>query len=393
MSSKNTNIKPSIHWIGAGLASGPGIVSLASKWGKITVWDMTLDRAVSLREHVENGAILNTLQLNLDDDTSLAGFLEALNPGDIIVSMLPTAFHVRIAKIALSRDCHMISSSYLTDDMIALNDQAVEKGLSVVNEVGLDPGIDHLFAHILVDKARKSGVLGKNNAIEFLSYCGGFPVEKTPFTYKFSWTPLGVLTALGNPSQIIEDGAEKTIKAAWEHVNEFTIEQEVFEVYPNRNSLPFIAEYGLGEETNITSFVRGTLRLSGWKEAWKDIFKTLESASSQKIKELSDQLWQKYQYQEGEEDRVVLYVSLSSTSPDGDIWQEQISLDVSGSNWKSAMAACVSLTVAEAVSAVMVNRLPSGVQAAPHDISEACTWLKNLQQKGIEIKSDSLDLS
>ncbi|MBT7583214.1 MAG: saccharopine dehydrogenase, partial [Kordiimonadaceae bacterium] len=292
MSSK----KPSIHWIGAGLASGPGLVSLANKWGEATVWDLVLNRANELSNYVNEGSTLNVRSLNLGDEASLRNFSDALNIGDIIVSMLPTAFHVQAAKIALAEQCHMVTSSYLNDEMLALNDEAVSKGLSIVNEVGLDPGIDHLLTHVLVNEARNAGVLGQGNEIEFVSYCGGFPAEETPFTYKFSWTPLGVLSALTNPAQLISNGSETTIPTAWENVSKLPVHGEMFEAYANRNSLPFIAEYGLDGETNLKTFVRGTLRMSGWKEAWKDIFKVLENITPEDLKALSDKLMAEHSY-------------------------------------------------------------------------------------------------
>ena len=392
MSSENSQSKPSIHWIGAGLASGPGLVALTQKWEKVTVWDMMLDRAIALQDHVAPSSTLEMRKLNLSDETSLNEFCNTLNAGDIVISMLPAAFHVQVANIALDENCHLVTSSYLNEEMNALNDQAVEKGLSFVNEVGLDPGIDHLLTHILVDCAREAGVLGKNNQIDFISYCGGFPVEETPFTSKFSRTPLGVLSALKNPAQLIKNGKETTISTAWENVSELPIHGEIFEAYANRNSLPFIAEYGLDGETNLRTFVRGTLRLSGWKNAWRDIFNILENATPDDLKELSDKLWAEHQYGEDEEDRVVLYVALTAKLEGGETWGASLSLDAIGSGWQSAMANCVSYTVAEAVNALMEGRLAPGVQAAPHDISEARLWLDGLNKNGIKIKAINVDL-
>ena len=386
MPSQSSISWPAIHWVGVGLASGPGIVALAKKWGEISVWDMSLDRAKALKDHIAKGDKLNIRPLNLDDATLLTEFKNSLNPGDIIVSMLPATFHVQMAKIALSANCHMATSSYLSDDMLALNDEAMAKGLSLVNEVGLDPGIDHLLAHILVNKARKAGVLGKGRTIDFVSYCGGVPARPTPFTYKFSWTPLGVLTALMSPARMIRDGAECTVEKVWQDVSDLSLNGEIFEVYANRDSLPYIAEYGLNGESNLRSFIRGTLRLSGWKAAWQDIFKTLETASPAELKALSDQLWRDHQYDDGEKDRVVLYVALTSTDDTDNIWQATLSLDCSGKGWQSAMARAVSLTVAEAVNALMEARLSPGVQTAPHDVPEAQKWLNSLKNYGIKIR-------
>ncbi|MBT5186627.1 MAG: saccharopine dehydrogenase [Kordiimonadaceae bacterium] len=392
MSSQPLKSMPSIHWIGSGLASGPGIVSLTNKWGEITVWDMMLDRAHALQNEVAEGATLNVRSLNLGDDASIQEFCKALNKGDIVISMLPATFHVQLAKIALAEECHMVTSSYLDDEMLALHDEAVSRGVSLVNEVGLDPGIDHLLTHVLVDAAKQAGVLGQNNQLDFVSFCGGFPVENTPFTYKFSWTPLGVITALTNPAQLVKNGTETTIPTAWENVSEISIHDEKFEAYANRNSLPFIAEYGLGAETNLRTFIRGTLRLSGWKNAWKDIFKTLETATPEDLKILSDKLWAEHQYDDGEEDRVVLYVALSSKTESGDRWKASLTVDTRGSGWQTAMANAVSYTVAEAVNALMYARLSPGVQAAPHDTNEAKVWLKGLADNGINVKAINVDL-
>lgn len=384
---------PAIHWIGAGLASGPGIVALASAGEQITVWDMTLNRAQDLKAQVAEGGSLAVRELNLGETASRANFCARLNAGDIIVSMLPAAFHVQVAELALAENCHMVTSSYLSEDMLALNEAAMDKGLSIVNEVGLDPGIDHLLTHIIVDEARNAGVLGQGQTIDFVSYCGGFPAETTPFTYKFSWTPLGVLTALTNPAQMIRDGAEYTVEKAWTDVSNFTLDGEQFEAYANRNSLPYIADYGLGGESNLRTFVRGTLRLAGWKTAWKDIFTTLETAQPDELRQLSDQLWQDHQYDEGELDRVVLHVALTATAEDGKTWQASLTLDSTGTGWQSAMARCVSLTVAEAVGALKQGRLAPGIQSAPHDISEAKLWLKGLKDQGIDIKADNVSLA
>lgn len=379
--------KPSIHWIGAGLASGPGLVSLANKWGEATVWDMTLDRAKFLSEQVNDGAKLNVAELNLRDDASLQNFKDTLNKGDIVISMLPATFHVEVANVALECGCHLVTSSYLSEDMIALNEKAKDQGLVFINEVGLDPGIDHLLTHILVDEAKKADVLGKGKKVDFVSYCGGFPAEPTPFTYKFSWTPLGVLTALTNQAQLVQGGEETTINKAWTNVSEIAIHGETFEAYANRNSLPYIAEYGLGDETNLNTFVRGTLRMGGWKTAWKDIFDTIENASMDDLKALSDQLWNDHQYGEDEEDRVVLYVALTA-----DDWHGSMTVDAKGTGWQSAMADTVSYTVAEAVSAIIENRLDAGVQAAPHGIAEAKLWLDGLKANGIEVKCENVSL-
>ncbi|WP_417623598.1 saccharopine dehydrogenase family protein [Paremcibacter congregatus] len=393
MSENTSQPTAAVHWIGAGLSSGPGIMALARQGVRLTVWDMTSDRAEMLNSHLDPTSRFEIGLLDLNDAARLDHFCSALSKGDIIISMLPAAFHVQVAKLALAHDCHMVTSSYLSDDMLALQDEACAKGLSIVNEVGLDPGIDHLFTHVLVDSARTAGVLDQGHAIDFISYCGGIPVENTPFTYKFSWTPLGVMTALKNPARMIKNGAPHDIARAWEEVTSLDLDGETFEVYANRNSLPYVDEYGLGNEKNLRTFVRGTLRLNGWKNAWKDIFATVEHADLDELKSLSDTLWRDHPYKKGEQDRVVLHVALTATPNDGGApWHGSLSLDHAGADLNSAMATCVSLTVAQAVMAVAEGRLAPGVQPSPHDVGEAKRWLQALSSQGLPIKSDNVSL-
>jgi len=383
-----------IHWIGAGLASGPGLVSLASELGNVTVWDMDNKRANMLRQQVQGGRNkLAVESLDLNDQASINNFKSQLEPGDIIVSMLPAALHITMANVALDAGTHLVTSSYVDDAMADLDTAAKAKGLAFVNEVGLDPGIDHLFAHILVNAAHDAGALGKGYEVEFVSHCGGIPAAKTEFTYKFSWTPLGVLKALTSPALRIKDGAEQVAEKVWQAVSEIEIADEKFEVYPNRDSLPYIEEYGLEDETNLKTFVRGTLRQSGWKKAWTDIFAEVETGNDESLKSLSEKLLKNHSYAEGEEDRVVLYVALKIKDENGgDIWSGSLALDEVGSGWQTAMARTVSLTVAEAAKAILRGAFKPGVHAALTDAAEAKIWLSGLKTAGVTMRAETVNI-
>ncbi len=382
------NNKQSVHWVGAGLSSGPGIVDLANTFSRITVWDTNTANAIALREHLKPGGNIEALELDLNCPRSVANFSACLNTGDVVVSMLPASLHVQLAEIAIEQGANLVTSSYLSDEMLSLDVAAREKNVSVVNEVGLDPGIDHLFAHLLVEAANRDGCLGKGYEIDFVSYCGGVPVEPTDFTYKFSWTPLGVLAALKNEARMIKDGRTSIVAKAWEAVTNLNVNGETFEVYPNRNSLPYVKEYGLEGEKNLNLFVRGTLRLEGWKSAWKDVLKQVDTSETAALKPLSDKLWQDHRYGAREKDRVVLYVAMTVRHEGCDIWSGAMSLDETGCGWRSAMASTVSLTVAQAVRAVMAGRMPRGVHAGVSDTEEASRWLAGLEQKGLTIKKE-----
>ena len=173
-----------IHWLGAGLSSAPGIKRLIGNGLELWLWNRTLSKAEAVIEDMEGqcqARVLDWQKLH-----------ENVSRGDIVVSMLPGSFHLQAAQLALDNNAHFVSSSYLTPAMEALNQQAQTKGLCVVNEVGLDPGIDHLLAYALLNDYRSSQPYAVSNVLEFRSFCGGLPAQENAFRYKFSWSPLGV---------------------------------------------------------------------------------------------------------------------------------------------------------------------------------------------------------
>ena len=187
-----------VHWCGTGLSAIPGLKKLIIDGNKVIVWNRTVSKALRALEGVE--ATIN--EFNIDT------LEQSLNSGDIIVSMLPGNWHVPLAKLAISKKAHFVSSSYISPEMRNLNNAALEAEVSLINEIGLDPGIDHLMAHRLVDEFKKSELINAETAVSFLSYCGGVPKTPNKFKYKFSWSPLGVLKALKSPSKSIRFGAK-----------------------------------------------------------------------------------------------------------------------------------------------------------------------------------------
>ncbi|RMH40284.1 MAG: saccharopine dehydrogenase, partial [Alphaproteobacteria bacterium] len=308
---------------------------------------------------------------------------EALEPGDVVVSMLPGEFHVPLARLAIAHGAHFVSSSYISPEMKALDAEARAAGVALVNEVGLDPGIDHLMAHWLVDDYRNSAAEHPDNELSFISYCGGVPKVPNALRYKFSWSPLGVLKALGTPARAVEGGSVQEFPRPWEAVSEFVAplaRPEVFEVYPNRNSVPFIEQYGFSPEWKIRRFVRGTLRLKGWKDAWTPIFEEIEESEASPDRDetlgaLSERLWEENAYGEGEPDRVVLVVSLEAVREGRTVYHKSWVLDAWGDERGSAMARLVSVPVALAVEAVLDGRIGPGVSAAPSDPVLVAEWL------------------
>jgi saccharopine dehydrogenase-like NADP-dependent oxidoreductase len=369
-----------IHWCGTGLSAIPGLRKLITDGHDIIVWNRTIEKAISTV-----GDITESIK-----EFGIQKLEKHLKKGDIVVSMLPGDWHVPLAKLCLKSHSHFVSSSYISPEMRELHNLAVESGLCLVNEVGLDPGIDHLMAHTLIEDYRNSKDQDDKNDISFFSYCGGIPKVQNPFCYKFSWSPLGVLKALKSPSRSIKDFKEFDAQRPWNAISTYTAPlpvPEEFEVYPNRDSLPFIDQYRFNSNWRIKEFVRGTLRLKGWKNAWSEIFSEIEKLSGEnddeQLTKMSDQLWLENAYDKNEVDRVVLVVSLKASDGEKTKWHKTYVLDAHGDPVSTAMAKLVSLPVSFAVEAVAQNKIAPGVSAAPSDMSIVNDWLnkiKNLAQ-------------
>ena len=361
-----------IHWCGTGLSAIPGLRKLIEAGHPVQVWNRTTDKARAAVGDLTDA-------ISAFDMDALAGAVAA---GDVVVSMLPADQHVPLAKLCLSKGAHFVSSSYIAPEMRALDAEAREKGLCVVNEVGLDPGIDHLMAHALMAEYRASAAFDPDNTLDFLSYCGGVPKVPNPFRYKFSWSPLGVLKALRSPSVSIRDGAVFEVARPWDALATYTAplpDPEDFVVYPNRDSRPFMTEYGFDAGWPVRTFVRGTLRLDGWAEAWADVFKEIETLSGPegdaRLKEMSDQFWRENAYDPGEPDRVILCVDLRAEKDGAVVWHKTYVMDAWGDARGTAMARLVSVPVALAVEGVLAGKLTPGVQAAPSDPDLVSDWL------------------
>ncbi|WP_428927944.1 saccharopine dehydrogenase C-terminal domain-containing protein [Marinibacterium sp. SX1] len=366
-----------IHWCGTGLSAIPGLRRLIEAGRPVTVWNRTTDKA---REAV--GDLTDDIRaFDLDAVTA------ALAPGDVVVSMLPGDWHVPLARAAIGAGAHFVSSSYIAPEMRDLDAAARAAGVALVNEVGLDPGIDHLMAHALVANYRAAPGFDPANTLSFLSYCGGIPKTPNAFRYKFSWSPLGVLKALRSPSRSMKDGAELRVDRPWDAIGSYTAplpSPEDFEVYPNRDSLPFIEQYDFDPAWKIRDFVRGTLRLDGWAVAWKDVFTEVETlegpAGDARLKEMSDQFWADHAYDPDEPDRVVLCVDLKAERDGRTTFHQTYVMDAWGDAAGTAMARLVSVPVSLAITAVLDGAIGAGVHAAPSRPELVTAWLAEVDR-------------
>ena len=370
-----------IHWLGSGLSSIPGIRRLATNNHNLTIWNRTLSKAQKSIDHVKTDNV-SAKTFNINE------IREKAEQGDIIVSQLTANMHLDIAKICLEKKCHFITTSYLSADIRKLNIQAIDQNLIFLNEVGLDPGIDHFFSHLIVQDLKSLNL--NNLSVSYKSYCGGIPAVPNDFKYKFSWSPVGVIKALNSPAKFIQNYEKKLVQQPYKEVTNYLINNESFEAYPNRDSLPYIEEYLFPQEWKIKEFVRGTLRLNGWTVAWKEIFNMLEKQGGNiedQIQQKSDELWNNYRYHKDEEDRVVLWVKLEAEKDNKKIFSSTYQLDEKGSGENTAMAKLVSITLSAAVDLMLEDKIKPGVQAAPSHKNNIDYFFKVLTDYSIKIDS------
>ena len=244
--------------LGAGLVTRPHVRYLLDVPGfEVTVASRTVSKAQALVNGHSQG---RAVALNVEDSAALE---DLIRQADLSVSMLPYAYHPTVAALCVRHGKHMVTTSYVKDAMRALDGPAKEAGVILLNEIGVDPGIDHMSAMKVIHEVERKG--GK--IASFVSWTGGLPAPEAsdnPFGYKFSWSPRGVLLAGKNPARfqkngkIVEIPGEELFDNYWPVTFEGLGE---FEGYPNRDSMPYTDIYGI----RPTDWMfRGTLRNVGW---------------------------------------------------------------------------------------------------------------------------------
>ncbi len=228
----------------------------------ITIGDIVLEHAQSLvKDHAHTAAIF----LDIFDTTSRE---QAIQNADIVVSMLPARFHIQVAKDCVRFGKSMVTASYVSDEMQQLDDDVRQKGLVFMNEIGVDPGIDHMSAMKVIDGIRHQG--GK--MILFESFTGGLVAPESDtnlWNYKFTWNPRNVVVAgQGGAAEFLQEGSHKYIPYHKLFRRTEFLEVEGygrFEAYANRNSLKYQSIYGLED---VNTLYRGTMRRVGFSRAW-----------------------------------------------------------------------------------------------------------------------------
>ncbi len=254
--------------LGAGLSASSLIQYLLERsetydW-KIRLGDLSLETAQSkINKHLRGEAFY----FDVNDEQQCRFEVQK---ADLVISMLPASLHFKVARASVDFGKNMVTASYVSPQIAALHQEAVEKGVLILNEIGVDPGIDHMSAMKVINRVKTEG--GEITA--FQSSTGGLIAPKyddNPWNYKFTWNPRNVVVAGQGVSVFIQNGLYKYIPyhKLFKNLHQTSVlEYGAFEVYPNRDSVKYREIYGL---ENIPSMFRGTMRRPGFSQAW-DIF-------------------------------------------------------------------------------------------------------------------------
>ncbi|MEN8966061.1 MAG: saccharopine dehydrogenase family protein [Polaribacter sp.] len=251
--------------IGAGKSSSSLIKYLLEKADIenifLTIGDLDIKNAKQLSNNHKN---TNVIQFDVFNNNQRQ---HEIKKSDLVISMLPARFHMQVAKDCITFKKHMVTASYISKEMQELNEQAKEHNLIFMNEIGLDPGLDHMSAMKLIDSIRDKG--GK--LLLFESFCGGLVAPESDtnlWNYKFTWNPRNVVLAgQGGAAMFIQEGTYKYIpyQKLFRRTEFLDIENEKYEAYANRDSLKYRSIYDL---ENISTMYRGTIRRVGFSRAW-----------------------------------------------------------------------------------------------------------------------------
>lgn len=255
---------------------------------RLTVADASLDLAKSkIKAESEK---VKAIELDIFNNEALS---EAVSQANIVVSMVPASFHAVVAKQCIQHECHMVSASYQSPEIMGMHQQAKEKGITILKECGLDPGIDHMTAMEVIDHIKDSG----GEITSFKSFTGGLIApesDNNPWHYKFTWNPRNVVLAGQGIARYLENGQFKYVPyhQLFSRTQPITVEGfGAFEGYANRDSLGYRDIYSLQE---IPTLIRGTLRKPPYCSAWQHLVSLGMTDDTYQMDDIKNWSWRDY---------------------------------------------------------------------------------------------------
>jgi saccharopine dehydrogenase-like NADP-dependent oxidoreductase len=261
--------------LGAGMVVKPMVDYLLDHNIDVTIASRTKSKADQMLKNRKNG---QARQWTVDDESTLDAMI---GDHDLTVSLLPYAYHAMVAKYCIQHGKNMVTTSYVQPEMVELDQPAREAGIVILNEIGVDPGIDHMSAKKIIDQVHQN----QGNIEEFYSITGALAAPEAadnPLKYKFSWSPKGVVKAGNNAARYLKGGKEVNIPSKDLFKTTFMVDFPnvgPLEVYPNRDSINYINIY---ETPEAKTMFRGTFRYKGWCETI-DVMKELKLISEEPV--------------------------------------------------------------------------------------------------------------
>ena len=242
----------------------------------VTVGDVAVDTAAKkIGGHPRGKAVY----FDCYDDAIMERYIK---DADIVISLLPPGMHAAAAKIALKHNAHVVTASYAAEEMLELDEEARKKGLTFLNELGADPGIDHMNGMRSVEKIRAKG----GELLSFASFCGSLIAPESndnPWGYKFTWSPMNVILAGSGGARYYKNNQLRCIPYHKLFADPHLVDLPgfgQFEAYANRDSIPYRKKYSLED---VPTIIRATLRLPGFCEGWNAMIQTGLTANNYQI--------------------------------------------------------------------------------------------------------------
>ncbi|KAL3894789.1 MAG: hypothetical protein SGCHY_005070 [Lobulomycetales sp.] len=365
--SEKRSSEKSVLVLGSGYVSSPLVDYLLKHTGvTVTVASNNLEEATRVASSDKSGSRVHPCLLNVSDSNEMDAIVSR---HDLVVSLVPATMHASVAKLCIKHRKDMVTASYISPAMAELHEAAKAAGITILNELGLDPGIDHLTAMQFFDavKARGDG----SRIDRFVSWCGGLPAPEAsdnPVGYKFSWSPRyvsvfqsscrGVLLAGMNDALYVKESRRKSVpgEALFRDVIQVDSGFRGFalEGLPNRNSVAYADTYGIGPIENLKDMFRGTLRYAGTCELL-DAFKSIGFFSTAEREDIArgDLEWRE------------LFASI-------------LNMDVKADNGKEAYLSAIADSLSKSAGAEHMSE--EAVKRVAVRLLDAMSWLGALDQ-------------
>ncbi|SDD44778.1 saccharopine dehydrogenase (NADP+, L-glutamate forming) [Paracoccus isoporae] len=352
-----------IHWVHCGPDAVFGLRHLQQRGIEPMVW-------------TAHGVSPDEIPAGQQRPYEAAALKAELARGDIIVAPRPT--DLEVARIAMDCGAHLAVGWHVSPTLREAVGAAAGRGLSVLAEVGMVPGIDHLMARDLVNDYRQ--VAQDGDRLHFSSYGGGMPKHPDNFRHKFNLSPLPLLNALATPTSWIGQGETRRAAFPFEVIRSFDLNlptPERHEVYPHYDVAPYLEAYGFDPGWTIATAERGAIRLKGWKQGWAAVFASIRQTGkdAEALATLSETLWAEHPFAPEEADRIVLSVALRAERDGRARWHREWVLDSTGGRSGFARFRLKSLMLALAAEALLAGRVEPGLHIGPTDPELIANWL------------------